>query len=143
MFLLFYINLYIKLIYNYLLQIFFLEPRPIDNKVWLDLNKRIISISIRSQMNKNNQIRAWVLELVFYGTPFSSSNNQAEHNQKKTLYLTYDQTNNYNQTVEDILLDWAKIVYLYILVYDFVNYMKKSKFINLIIINSFYFLHIF
>lgn len=83
-------------------------------------------------MNKNNQIRAWVLEIIFHDTPFSGSNNPAEHSQRKTLYLTYEQTNNYCQTVEDILTDWAKIVYLYILVYDFANSMKKSKLLTII-----------
>ena len=99
----------------------------IEKHVWQDLMKRLLSISIRSQMNKNNQIRLWVVEFVFYSTPLPSTH-QKEQGSRRTVYLTYEQINHdFSKTVEDLLKDWSKIVYLYTLVYSFAEHFKNSK----------------
>lgn len=92
--------------------------------------KRVLSISIRSHMNKSNKIRSWVMEFIFYSTPLQSVHPREQGN-RRTLYLSYDQISNYSQTVEDLLKDWSKIVYLYTLVYSFAEHIKNSKRSNL------------
>ncbi|XP_037940367.1 mediator of RNA polymerase II transcription subunit 14 isoform X2 [Teleopsis dalmanni] len=99
----------------------------IEKHVWQDLLKRLISIGIRSQMNKNNLIRHWIVEIAFNGTPLPSTH-QKEQGTRRTVYLTYEQTsNNFPKTVKDLLNDWSKIVYLYTLVYDFAEYFKNKR----------------
>lgn len=94
--------------------------------------KRLLSISIRSQMNKNNQIRVWIVEFVFYSTPLQSTHPKEQGN-RRTVYLTYEQINHdFSKTVEDLLKDWSKIVYLYTLVHNFSEHMKNSK-LNILI----------
>ncbi|XP_055842956.1 mediator of RNA polymerase II transcription subunit 14 isoform X2 [Episyrphus balteatus] len=100
----------------------------IEKHVWNDLLKRLLSVSIRSQMNKNNQSRAWVVEFVFYSTPLQSTH-QKEQGNRRTVYLTYEQTHNdLGKTVEELLKDWSKIVYLYTLVYNFSEHFKSEKY---------------
>ncbi|KNC27173.1 hypothetical protein FF38_13837 [Lucilia cuprina] len=99
----------------------------IEPHIWKDLTKRLLSISIRSQMNKNNQIRVWVVEFVFFSTPLQSTHPKEQGN-RRTVYLTYDQINHdFSKTVEDLLKDWSKIVYLYTLVYNFSEHMKNKR----------------
>lgn len=99
----------------------------IEKHVWNDLMKRLLSVSIRSQMNKNNQIRIWVVEFVFYSTPLQSSH-QKEQGNRRAVYLTYEQANNdFSKTVEDLLRDWSKMVYLYALVYSFAEHYKNKR----------------
>lgn len=98
----------------------------IDSHVWDDLMRRVLSISIRSQTNKNSQVRIWVVEFVFYSTPLQSSHPK-EQGSRRTVYLTYEQANyDFSKTVEDLLNDWSKIVYLYTLVYDFAEQLQNS-----------------
>ncbi|XP_023302544.2 mediator of RNA polymerase II transcription subunit 14 [Lucilia cuprina] len=99
----------------------------IEPHIWKDLTKRLLSISIRSQMNKNNQIRVWVVEFVFFSTPLQSTHPKEQGN-RRTVYLTYDQINHdFSKTVEDLLKDWSKIVYLYTLVFNFSEHMKNKR----------------
>lgn len=99
----------------------------IESHVWKDLMKRLLSISIRSQMNKNNQIRVWVVEFVFFSTPLQSTHAKEQGN-RRTVYLTYEQSNHdFSKTVDDLLKDWSKIVYLYTLAYNFSEHIKNSK----------------
>ncbi|TMW50711.1 hypothetical protein DOY81_004211 [Sarcophaga bullata] len=99
----------------------------IEPHVWKDLMKRLLSISIRSQMNKNNQIRVWIVEFVFFSTPLQSTHPKEQGN-RRTVYLTYEQiSHDFSKTVEDLLKDWSKIVYLYTLVYNFSEHMKNKR----------------
>ncbi|XP_017066396.1 mediator of RNA polymerase II transcription subunit 14 [Drosophila eugracilis] len=99
----------------------------IEPHVWDDLMRRVLSISIRSQTNKNSQVRIWVVEFVFYSTPLQSSH-QKEQGSRRTVYLTYEQANHdFSKTVEDLLNDWSKIVYLYTLVYDFAEQLRNKR----------------
>ncbi|XP_065361680.1 mediator of RNA polymerase II transcription subunit 14 [Calliphora vicina] len=104
-----------------------LNMPAIEPHIWKDLIKRLLSISIRSQMNKNNQIRVWVVEFVFFSTPLQSTHPKEQGN-RRTVYLTYEQINHdFSKTVEDLLKDWSKIVYLYTLVYNFSEHMKNKR----------------
>lgn len=99
----------------------------IEPHVWDDLMRRVLSISVRSQTNKNSQVRIWVVEFVFYSTPLQSSH-QKEQGSRRTVYLTYEQANHdFSKTVEDLLNDWSKIVYLYTLVHDFAEQLRNSE----------------
>lgn len=98
----------------------------IEPHVWDDLMRRVLSISVRSQTNKNSQVRIWVVEFVFYSTPLKSTH-QKELGNRRTVNLTYEQANHdFSKTVEDLLNDWSKIVYLYTLVYDFAEQLRNS-----------------
>jgi len=108
----------------------------IEPHVWDDLMRRVLSISVRSQTNKNSQVRIWVVEFVFYSTPLQSSH-QKEQGSRRTVYLTYEQANHdFSKTVEDLLNDWSKIVYLYTLVHDFAEQLRNSEFISVCFIHS-------
>ncbi|XP_017469746.1 PREDICTED: mediator of RNA polymerase II transcription subunit 14 [Rhagoletis zephyria] len=99
----------------------------IEKIVWNDLMKRLLSISVRSQMNKSNQIRNWGVEFVFYSTPLQSTH-QKEQGNRRTVYLTYEQANHdFVKTVDDLLRDWSKIVYLYTLVFNFSEHVKNKR----------------
>lgn len=105
-----------------------------------DLLKRLLSISIRSQMNKSNQMRNWAVEFVFYSTPLQSTH-QKEQGNRRTVYLTYEQANHdFVKTVDDLLRDWSKIVYLYALVFNFAEHVKSSKYLyyNIFAYRNFY-----
>lgn len=99
----------------------------IEPHVWDDLMRRVLSISVRSQNTKNSQVRIWVVEFVFYSTPLQSTH-QKEQGNRRTVYLTYEQANHdFSKTVDDLLNDWSKIVYLYTLVHDFAEQLRNSK----------------
>ncbi|TDG47352.1 hypothetical protein AWZ03_006211 [Drosophila navojoa] len=99
----------------------------IEPHVWDDLMRRVLSISVRSQTNKNSQVRIWVVEFVFYSTPLQSTH-QKELGSRRTVNLTYEQANqDFSKTVEDLLNDWSKIVYLYTLVYDFAEQLRNKR----------------
>ncbi|XP_001354245.3 mediator of RNA polymerase II transcription subunit 14 isoform X1 [Drosophila pseudoobscura] len=101
-------------------------PR-IEPHVWDDLMRRVLSISVRSQTNKNSQVRIWVVEFVFYSTPLQSCHPK-EQGSRRTVYLTYEQANHdFSKTVEELLNDWSKIVYLYTLVYDFAEQLRNKR----------------
>uniref|UniRef100_A0A1I8PUW4 Mediator of RNA polymerase II transcription subunit 14 n=1 Tax=Stomoxys calcitrans TaxID=35570 RepID=A0A1I8PUW4_STOCA len=116
----------------------------IEPHVWKDLMKRLLSISIRSQMNKNNQIRVWVVEFVFFSTPLQSTHAKEQGN-RRTVYLTYEQINHdFSKTVDDLLKDWSKIVYLYTLAYNFSEHIKNKRLniSDMISINSYNYINL-
>jgi mediator of RNA polymerase II transcription subunit 14 len=99
----------------------------IDKDVWNALMKRLLSVSIRAQCNKNVQM--WTVELVFFGTPLPSTHHK-EQGQRRAVYLQYEMlpTQNVEKTVDLLLKDWSKIVYLYTLVHDFKEQYNNEKF---------------
>nr|NP_612041.2 mediator complex subunit 14, isoform A [Drosophila melanogaster]Q9W0P8.4 RecName: Full=Mediator of RNA polymerase II transcription subunit 14; AltName: Full=Mediator complex subunit 14; AltName: Full=dRGR1 [Drosophila melanogaster]AAF47395.4 mediator complex subunit 14, isoform A [Drosophila melanogaster]AGW25608.1 FI21204p1 [Drosophila melanogaster] len=116
----------------------------IDSHVWDDLMRRVLSISIRSQTNKNSQVRIWVVEFVFYSTPLQSSHPK-EQGSRRTVYLTYEQANyDFSKTVEDLLNDWSKIVYLYTLVYDFAEQLlnKRLSLCDMLVVKSYSYMNL-
>ncbi|XP_068142124.1 mediator of RNA polymerase II transcription subunit 14 isoform X2 [Drosophila tropicalis] len=116
----------------------------IERHVWEDLQRRVLSISVRSQTNKNSQVRIWVVEFVFYSTPLQSSH-QREQGSRRTVYLTYEQANHdFSKTVEDLLNDWSKIVYLYALVYDFADHIKNKRYslTDMLVVKSYSFMNL-
>lgn len=101
----------------------------IEKDVWSALLRRLLSVSIRAQINRGNQTRLWTTELVFYGTPLSSTHHK-EQGMRRAVYLQYDMlpVDAVDKIVDLILNDWSKIVYLYTLVHDFREQLKSDKY---------------
>lgn len=100
----------------------------IDKHVWNALMKKLLSVSLRSQI-RNNHARFWTVEMVFYGSPVPSAHNR-EQGLRRPLYFQYElgPTALMGRTVDNLLRDWSKVVYLYYLVHDFAEQYKNGKF---------------
>lgn len=48
----------------------------IEKSVWNALQKRLLSVSLRSQMKNNS--RYWTIEMVFFGTPLQSTHHREQ-----------------------------------------------------------------
>lgn len=100
----------------------------IDDGIWNDLVRRVLSVSVRSQARNNT--RSWVVEFVFFSTPLPSSNHREQGN-RRAVYLTYDQSpNEMSRTVDEFLRDWSRIVFLYMLVYKLAEDLKSGEFLR-------------
>lgn len=102
---------------------------PVLSKVvWNALMKRLLSVAIRSQINKNNHSRLWTIELVFFGTPLQSTHHR-EQGLRRTVYYQYDLVSSdmVSKTIDSLLSDWSKIVYLYSIVHEFAEQYKNGK----------------
>lgn len=102
---------------------------PVISKVvWNALMKRLLSVAIRSQINKNNHSRLWTIELVFFGTPLQSTHHR-EQGLRRTVYYQYDLVSSdmVSKTIDSLLSDWSKIVYLYSIVHEFAEQYKNGK----------------
>lgn len=101
----------------------------VSKSVYNALLKRLLSISIRVQINKPNQMRLWILELIFYSTDLQSFNYK-EQGQRRTVYLQYEMlpVESIGRTVDQMLNDWIKIVCLYALVHDFAELYNADKY---------------
>uniref|UniRef100_T1GS82 Uncharacterized protein n=1 Tax=Megaselia scalaris TaxID=36166 RepID=T1GS82_MEGSC len=101
--------------------------------------RRVLSVSVRSQAKGTNQHRNWIVEFVFFSTPLQSSNHREQGN-RRTVYLTYEQSpSEMTRTVDDFLRDWSRIVFLYMLVYKFAEDFKNERYNlhNIVTIKSF------
>lgn len=101
----------------------------ISKPVFNALLKRTLSIAIRSQINKPNQSRLWVVEFIFNSTPLLSSHHK-EQGKRRAVYLQYEMlpVDQIGNTVETLLYDWIKIVCLYSLVHDFAELYNADKY---------------
>lgn len=106
-----------------------LNMPKIDNSVWNALMRRLLSVAVRSQINKTNQIRIWVIELVFHSTPLHS-NHHKEQGQRRPVYLQYEMlpVDHIQKTIDLFLNDWTRIVYLFSLVHDFSFFYASEKY---------------
>lgn len=98
----------------------------IHKTIWTALTKRLLSVSLRTQ-SKNN-FGFWTVELIFYETPLKSKHNR-EQGQRRPVYFQYDlgTSETVGKTVENLLDDWSRIVYLYCLVHDFSEQFKNGE----------------
>lgn len=99
----------------------------IDTHVWNALIKRLLSVSIRSHI-KNNHSRFWSVEIIFFETPLKSKHHR-EQGQRRPIYFQYEMgtAETVDQTIDNLLNDWSKIVYLYYLVHDFSENIKNGE----------------
>lgn len=126
----------------------------IDPTVWNALLKRLLSVSIRSHV-KNNNSRFWTVEIIFYETPLKSKHHREQgkyiiliidklyriffmtincliSGKRRPILFQYEMgtTDTVNHTIDSLLNDWSKIVYLYLLVHDFAEQFKNGNFSN-------------
>lgn len=99
----------------------------IDKVVWNALTKRLLSVALRKQV-KSNHSGHWTAELIFYETPLKSKHHR-EQGQRRPVYFQYDlgTSETVGKTVDSLLDDWSRIVYLYPLVHDFAEQFKNGK----------------
>lgn len=99
----------------------------IDKNVWNALAKRLLSVSLRKQV-KSNHSGFWTAELIFYETPLKSKHHR-ERGPRRPVYFQYDlgTSETVGKTVDGLLDDWSRIVYLYLLVHDFAEQFKNGK----------------
>lgn len=99
----------------------------IEKSVWNVLTKRLLSVAMRKQV-KSTHSGHWMAELIFYETPLKSKHHR-EQGQRRPVYFQYDlgTSETVGKTVDSLLDDWARIVYLYALVHDFADQYKNGK----------------
>lgn len=99
----------------------------IDKSTWNVLTKRLLSVAMRKQV-KSNHSGHWMAELIFYETPLKSKHHR-EQGQRRPVYFQYDlgTSETVGKTIDSLLDDWARIVYLYALVHDFADQFKNGK----------------
>lgn len=100
----------------------------IDKTVWNALTKRLLSVALRRQV-KSNQSSHWTAELIFFETPLKSKHHR-EQGQRRPVYFQYDlgTSETVGKTVDSLLDDWSRIVYLYALVHDFAEQFKNGEY---------------
>lgn len=101
----------------------------VTKSIYSALMKRLISISIRSQVNKSNLPRVWLLELIFFSTPLQSAFYK-EQGQRRAVYFQYEMlpVETMAKTIDLILNDWMKVALLYALVHDFSELYNADKY---------------
>jgi mediator of RNA polymerase II transcription subunit 14 len=101
----------------------------VTKTIYAALMKRLLSISIRSQVNKSNLPRVWLLELIFYSTPLQSTYYK-EQGQRRAVYFQYEMlpVDTMGKTIDLILNDWMKVAFLYALVHDFAELYNADKY---------------
>lgn len=104
------------------------SPPAVTTDVWNSLMKRLLSTTIRLHSNRHNQTRSWTAELVFFSTPLTSTMNK-EQGMRRPVYLHFDMlpAEQTEKTIQLFLEDWARIVYLYALIYDFAEVYKNGE----------------
>lgn len=101
----------------------------VTKSIYAALMKRLLAISIRSQVNKSNLPRVWLLELIFFSTPLQSTFYK-EQGQRRAVYFQYEMlpVETMGKTIDLILNDWTKVALLYALVHDFADLYNNDKY---------------
>lgn len=101
----------------------------VTKTVYNALMKRLLSISIRGQVNKSNLPRVWLLELIFFSAPLQSTYYK-EQGQRRPVYFQYEMlpVESMGKTIDLILNDWTKVALLYALVHDFAELYNADKY---------------
>lgn len=102
----------------------------VTKTIYTALQKRLLSISIRTQFTKPNVTdRSWIVEMIFNGTPLQSSHSKEQGN-RRAVYFHYEMLSmdSIGKTVDQMLAHWMKIVLLYGLVHDFAELYNADKY---------------
>lgn len=105
----------------------------ISNHAWKSLMDRLLTVSIRTHPGVWASELFWSVEFVFNGAPLRSMHSR-EQGVRRTVTSTLPGNNPADQiskTVDCLLDEWTKIVYLYSLVEEFVQH-DKSENLNLL-----------
>lgn len=100
----------------------------IEKPIWEALTRRLLSVALRTQFRSNNNKDFWMAELIFFDTPLKSKHNR-EQGQRRPVYFQYELgvSESVEKTVDSLLEDWSRIVYLYCLVHDFAEQFKNGE----------------
>ena len=102
----------------------------VTKTIYTALQKRLLSISIRTQFTKPNVTdRSWIVELIFNGTPLQSQHSKEQGN-RRAVYFHYEVStiDTVSKTVDQMLNHWMKIVLLYSLMHDFAELYNADKY---------------
>ncbi|CAH2229902.1 jg24513 [Pararge aegeria aegeria] len=80
------------------------------------LRARLLAATVR--LTTKNQARVWTAEIVFHGSPVSTPNPK-EQGERRCVYLQYELGTDAGRTADAFLADWAAIVHLHTLLYDY------------------------
>ncbi|CAH2099787.1 unnamed protein product [Euphydryas editha] len=80
------------------------------------LRARLLAATVR--LTTKNQARVWTAEIVFHGSPVHTPNPK-EQGERRCVYLQYELGTDAGRTADAFLADWAAIVHLHTLLYDF------------------------
>ncbi|CAH2068775.1 unnamed protein product, partial [Iphiclides podalirius] len=80
------------------------------------LRARLLAATVR--LTTKNQARVWTAEIVFHGSPVRTPNPK-EQGERRCVYLQYELGTDAGRTADAFLADWAAIVHLHTLLYDF------------------------
>ncbi|XP_050349696.1 mediator of RNA polymerase II transcription subunit 14 [Nymphalis io] len=80
------------------------------------LRARLLAATVR--LTTKNQARVWTAEIVFHGSPVPTPNPK-EQGERRCVYLQYELGTDAGRTADAFLADWAAIVHLHTLLYDF------------------------
>lgn len=104
--------------------------RPVISKrVWASLMRRLLTVAIRAHPGVWSTELFWSVEFVFKGTPLRSVHSR-EQSHRRAVISTLPGNNPTDQsakTVDCLLDDWKRIVYLYVLVDEFVEQYRTDK----------------
>lgn len=103
----------------------------IDTEQWAALQRRLLAVNVRHQLNRNMQTRNWRVELVFADRPVRCSDSAGGIVSPKRDSITFeypmDATDRIAGTVDVLLADWSAIVHLHGLVYDFGKHLAAAE----------------
>lgn len=101
----------------------------ISKRVWDSLMRRLLTVAIRAHPGVWSSELFWSVEFVFNGAPLRSTHSR-EQGVRRAVTSTLpgnNPTDQISKTVDCLLDDWKRIVYLYCLVEDFVEQYRNGK----------------
>lgn len=105
----------------------------ISKSVWDSLMRRLLTVAIRAHPGVWSSELFWSVEFVFNGAPLRSTHSR-EQGVRRAVTSTLPGNNPTDQiakTVDCLLDDWKRIVYLYCLVQEFVEQYRNGKWFRL------------
>lgn len=88
--------------------------------------KRVLGTTLRISGSRHNQSKNWTVELVLYSSPLPA---EMEPSLRRSVifHLDVQPPGMTDKSVKQLLEEWAKVVYLYVLVHDFAENYKNGE----------------
>ncbi|XP_041973972.1 mediator of RNA polymerase II transcription subunit 14 isoform X2 [Aricia agestis] len=101
-------------------------PRPegAPEAAFAALQARLLAATVR--LTTKNQARVWTAEIIFHGSPVRTPNPK-EQGERRCVYLQYELGTDAGRTADVFLADWAAIVHLHTLLYDFMQRPAQER----------------
>lgn len=103
-----------------------ISPPTITTAAWNALMKRVLGTTLRISGSRHNQSKNWTVELVLYSSPLPA---EMEPSLRRSVifHLDVQPPGMTDKSVKQLLEEWAKVVYLYVLVHDFAENYKNGE----------------